>query len=284
MTKQEIFQHLNNPNTGNNWRLSFYNKNAVLIERFLKKEMGGDIIDKLKELHKAGHGYVQMKVHKPDGIAKWRLVSSNNFILKGNDLSETSDEPTKKTKTPPKTKMRQHKSFEEPAIAQPVYEQPVQVPGLAGVGLGQYLEAFAGSRMHQITREELQDIKSKYENAQSEIIRLKDENNELKRKTERLEDQAERKSFMDNLDVNTLLPALVGLLKPNPAAAGLNAPARQQLTPYKEALREQLENDAMPEAIAQQLYSIMEQYATNNVKFVNELISLINQHSIKKAD
>ena len=166
MTKDEIFRHLSNVNSGQNWRVSFFSQNGERIHTTTKRELNanGGVVNQLTELNQNGYDYVQMKVHKPDGVGKWRLISANQFNLRGkNSISETTEKPTKSQKT----METQPKLFEtEPIAATPVthgHQMPiVQIPGLAGVGLGQYLEAYAGSRMHQITREELNDYKSKY--------------------------------------------------------------------------------------------------------------------------
>lgn len=281
MRKQEIFNLLGDTKTASNWRVQFISREGKKIDETTKAELNqnGGIQRKLKDIYNQGYDYVQMKVHKRDGVAKWRLISCNNFKLGSSSLEETEQQPQKVIK----------KEKIQPVVSEPEIITPpapsINVGGLnGGVGLGQYMEAYAGSRMHQITQEQLRELQAKYETVKTEKERLKDENFDLKRRIDRLEDAAERKSILDSIDVNAVLPALVGLLKPNPAIAGLSQPARPELTGYKEAVRTEIENPTMPDAIAQRLYAVLQQYMSNNQEFVNEFETLLKNNSVRKAE
>lgn len=156
------------------------------------------------------------------------------------------------------------------------------MPGLMGgqIGLGQYMEAHASMRALQKLEQDHAELKQKHETLLSEKERLKDENVELKRTNDRLEDKIERKGPLDGIDINQALPALIGLLKQAPSP-GLNAPQQKQLTPIKEAMRQSIEQETMPDEIVQKLYKILERYIDNDEIFVNQFESLINQSNLK---
>lgn len=155
-----------------------------------------------------------------------------------------------------------------------------QLPGLGGVGLGQYMEAHASMRALQKLEQDHAELKMKYDALFSEKERIKDENIELKRTNDRLEDKIERKGPLDGLDINQALPALLELLKQAPAP-GLNAPQQKQLSPVKDALRQSIEQDTMPDEIVGKLYQVLHYYTSNNVKAVNELEALFKQMDLK---
>lgn len=169
-----------------------------------------------------------------------------------------------------------------PVAASPVtqHHHEPQMPGLMGVGLGQYMEAHSAMRALERLERDYSELKSKYETVLSEKERLKESESDLKRTIDKLEIKSESKGLLDGIDINQALPVLVGLIKQTPAP-GLNAPAQKQLSGYKEALRNSIEQDTMPDAIVEKLYKVLEHYVTNNQKFVNEFESLINQTNLK---
>lgn len=282
MTKQEIFTYLNNPKVGKTWRVSFFDLNGTKITDTIKKELheNGGIYKKLESLYLEGHNTIEIKLHRSDGPGRWRLICAKAFKLKGKGKEDIEETTLIKTPKTPK------KTMEAVTHTPPPSDYaPAPNVGLMGVGLGQYLDAYSGNRMLQVTQKELNELKSKYEALMLQAENYRNEIFDLKRQKERLEDKLEQKSFLDNIDVNAVLPALVGLLKPNPAASGLNSPANQpELQGYKKLLRDQIQTSEFPDTIAEKLYNVLEQFANNNSAFVQEFYSLLNQHNLKKSE
>lgn len=163
------------------------------------------------------------------------------------------------------------------------YPEP-QIPGLMGVGLGQYMEAHSSMRALTKLEQDHAELKMKYETLLSEKEKLKDDNAELKRTNERLEDKCDRKGPLDGIDIKETLPAILAILRPQPQNPGLNAPAQKELSPIKEATRQTVESDGFPDEIIEKCYITLQHYATGNEKFVKNFEALINENNLKKVN